>query len=246
MRHDEYTLEELAGALIDYYEKFDKVPHIRDLKNSGYPSPTTFIKYFGSYNKALEYAGLQPHKYTDLSDKSDKCELCGITKTIQWHNKNGLKVCRKCYSSDGNYLKGTLDPKSNIGIRVITEYIVSGVLNSSKKYGNIDIKSGKLRKDNGWYFYKQSASIIPDHYICLGFNEDRTEILRVFVIPRNSNLVTTRGISITNNNSDRTLKYEVDPKPYNSFYKSLNLTTLSEFRNLENNNTNKGGEQHKP
>jgi len=88
-------------------------------------------------------------------------------------------------------------------------------------------------EDDGWSFGKSLSSVIPDYYICTGFNGDRTELTNVWIIPGNSKLVAKTGITISLCNLQRVSKYEVDATLYNNAYKNLDVYTLSEFRNLK-------------
>lgn len=66
-----YTKIELVEMLQDYYNLYEKVPTQRAInKNPSYPSATTFISHFETWNNAIEAAGLEPRtrstaSYTD-------------------------------------------------------------------------------------------------------------------------------------------------------------------------------------
>jgi hypothetical protein len=151
------------------------------------------------------------------------------------------------------YCNGLLSCTSDRGWAVITEHITCVVLGDcininkecfispidlySKRYGNIDVKSSKLsyhKNSYNWNFRKRRRSKIPDYFMCIGFNEDKTQIVKVWLIPSGSDVVNTLGIYITNSNSglERVYTYELDPTPYNEVYQDLDLTMLYEFRNL--------------
>lgn len=109
----------------------------------------------------------------------------------------------------------------------------------SESLGTINVKSSKLFYDTiwnkyYWTFSKPKTQTIPDNYICLGFNETRTNIERVLIIPGDSNLVTKYGIIIINSKRglSRASQYEVDATLYNKVYKNIDITTLPEFRTL--------------
>jgi hypothetical protein len=160
------------------------------------------------------------------------------------------------------YLNGIVKPISTIGIGIITEYVVSKVLSDcikcntvdnfcaeydliSKKYNTINVKSSKLypntkRRRGFWNFAKKYIAKIPNYYICIGFNEDKTEILHVWIIPGNSTLVRNSGIKISNSDIglSRVIKYEVDITPYNEVYQNLDIYSLPEFCNFKQNNIN--------
>lgn len=245
-----YTDDFLISELYRYYKEFGEVPKQRDFRNTfGYPSDQVYKKHFGSWNNALRIVGFQTFKYTNLNNKPNICEICSDTETSRWHDKNGLKVCDKCSSNSRNYLHGELNPDSNGGIAVITEWIVSNVLNDcikcnipehfnfeydliSEKYGTINVKSSKLTSSNDFRFRKPKKQTIPDYYICIGFNEDKSVIKYVWIVPGNSSLVNNSGISISLHNLERAKQYEVDATPYNEVYQNLDIYSLPEFINV--------------
>lgn len=53
-----YTDKELIDFLVDYYNKFNKVPRTRDFDNNDYPDSETYRLRFGSWKNALIKAGL--------------------------------------------------------------------------------------------------------------------------------------------------------------------------------------------
>ena len=52
---------EVLIRLENYIKKTDKVPTTRELSKVGLPCMSTYIRYFGSYNKALEAIGYDPN-----------------------------------------------------------------------------------------------------------------------------------------------------------------------------------------
>jgi len=89
------------------------------------------------------------------------------------------------------------------------------------------------RKNQYWGFHSHKNSKIPDNYVCIGFNVDRTKIEKVWIISGNASIVHT-NICITNSPKglSRAIQYEVDPEPYNKVYQELDIYTLPEFCNL--------------
>lgn len=240
-----------------YYRETGKVPTAKNFHyNYDYPSEYPYMTHFGSWNFALKEAGLQIRKYVNLSNIPNFCELCGTTETTKWLDKDGLKMCYKCYTYYKynslhlhSHSHGMLSPDSTVGMGVITEHIVSEVLNDckkcniktnfhakydliSEKYGTVNVKSFKLAKDNRWKFKKCKSQMIPDHYICIGFDSDKSKIEHVWIIPNNSKLITNTGITIAKNNLARAVMYEVDSTIYNKMYQNLNIYLLPEFKNI--------------
>jgi hypothetical protein len=156
-----------------------------------------------------------------------------------------------------NYLKGELDPDSLTGFATITEYVVIDVLGDAKKekfgapydlvsesLGRVNVKYSVLHKGyrksyvtrkctnyHYWLFSKGKYAFIPDYYICLGMDKYQTEIIRVWIVPGNSEEVSVRGISLNINNEDRLKRYRVDPTQYNTTFQNMDITTKPEFRN---------------
>lgn len=249
--NDEFLLNELKR----FYKENNRSPYEQDMcPVNGYPSFKTFIAHFGSWNKSLINAGLPLNRFKH--DKNTKCYICGSsTITKSWcYDKDKNIICDRCAKGRRDFVEGVLDPNCETGIGIITEHIVYEVLGDcvkcntidnfnlsddliSNKYGTINVKSSKLQFNINrylWHFGKSLGSPISDYYICLGFNENRTEIQHVWIIPGNSNVVSKSGITVSQNNLQRVTLYEVDPNPYNDLYQNLDITTLPEFRNLNN------------
>lgn len=168
-----------------------------------------------------------------------------------------LNKCHKYYLTKRKYLKGIVDPNSKQGITIITEHITSIILNDcikcninynfnneydliSKKYGTINVKSAILYTDkynnSNWKFVHKPTSKMPEIFICIAFNKDRSNIDHVWVIPKESKLIGSYGICIANSikGLTRASKYEIDSIPYNKLYQSLDIYSLPEFCNLNN------------
>lgn len=203
-----YTKDELAGALIDYYETYNKVPTVRDLiENIDYPTPSTFRKHFGSYNKALVYAGLPVNICLSLDKYPDVCKICESTKSIQWHHVCGCKICRNCYDKYRRINQGNTDPKTTMGFSIIIKHVANQVLNDS----NIYVKFSKLYR-NHWNFHACAPAENHTRFLFICFDENKKEILKVFVIPIDADIIKP-NLSITNSKRSlsRLQKYEVDP-----------------------------------
>jgi len=151
---------------------------------------------------------------------------------------------------------GLLDPWCPVGRGVITEHVVYTVLGDcfkcntydnfnapydliSKKYGIINVKSGTLYKRNygayTWSFNIKEHQYIPDYYICVGFDENYNNIIKVWIIPGKSYVVGKYSISITKseNGLKRVKQYEIDAAQYDYIYQTFDILDLPEFRNLD-------------
>jgi len=246
----------LLNELKRFYNINKRTPSQSDFRQKNeYPSVTQYYKNFSSWNTAILLAGLDVNQIKTTLTGDEMCELCKSNHTTDnWRIINGKRLCNKCATGKRYYMKGILQPNCDTAIGVITEYVVYNVLTDSincndlnnfhatydlisNTYGNINVKSAKLCSDKGvfyWRFGKRINQKIPNYYICLGFNENRTDILKVWIIPGTSNLVTKHGIKITNSiiGLKRALQYEVDAAPYNKVYQNLDIYSLPEFCNL--------------
>lgn len=99
-----YTKEQLIYYLKELSKKLKKTPTIKDLKKNKYPSITTYVKRFGSWNRALENASLiiNQKKFT----KQDLIEnLKLLEKEIQKTPMPKDLKNRKWAGSYSSYLK---------------------------------------------------------------------------------------------------------------------------------------------
>ena len=204
---------------------------------------------------------------SDFYKNTLQCKECkrkyNNEKVREYRYKNRDKCLitrRNYYATKHKYLKGITDPNSFQGISIITEHVVYMVLNDcekcntrhnfhapydliSKKYGTINVKSAILHQSNkvspsmSWKFIVKNNLMKPDYYICIGFNEDRSEILKIWIIPSNAKIVKNTAISITNSSKSliKAIQYEVNSAKYNKIYKNLDIYLLPEFCNLNDN-----------
>lgn len=252
-----YTDEDLINELHRFVKENNRTPTQNDLsKDKTYPGYKTYKKYFGSWNNALVVASLPINRLSKLTGE-EVCEKCGVVGVKQYRYKNGQRLCGLCYQHDRNHIHGVLDPNSSAAIGVITEHVVYEVLGDcikcntkdnfnsdydliSEEYGTINVKSSKLckrgkRKSGEWYFEKKRNAAIPNYYVCIGFDENRCKILKVWIIPGFSNVIGICGIHITNSikSLNRVNQYEVMSILYNDRYINLNIYNLSEFKNVK-------------
>lgn len=249
---EKYDDEFLISELQRFYIENTKVPTMKDFQlNKDFPSECTYKLHFGTWNNALRLAGLIPNQIHNKLIGNECCEICKSNNTPIWYYKNNKRICQKCYT-DRNYFYGVLNVTSSTAIGVITEHVVYKVLNDcvkcntrdnfnadydliSNKYKIINVKSAKLHETNNvWLFTKRINSKIPNNYICLGFDKNRIKILKVWIVPENSALITKHGIfiSCSEKGLKRAKQYEVDATLYNEVYQNLDIYTLPEFRNL--------------
>lgn len=61
--HPLYSREQLLAILKDFFYKNQRVPYHAEFRSDPlYPDPSSYVAVFGSWNKALEEAGLNPNK----------------------------------------------------------------------------------------------------------------------------------------------------------------------------------------
>ena len=79
-----YTQKMIIDAFHKFVHDFDKIPTCKDFDNTyGYPSPTTVAQIYGTWNNALQIAGLNIHKSWHKNSENDKCSICGSTTTTE-------------------------------------------------------------------------------------------------------------------------------------------------------------------
>jgi len=259
--NDNAIKTKLINELHKFVAEHGRTPKLKEMRSdNGYPSSTPYIDYFGSFNNALIEAGIQLNRRsTGIEDSV--CYKCGSQATSpNWYydiDKN--IICSRCGAQSRKFIEGTLDPTSTTAFGIITEHIVFLVLQDcikcnnndslhapydliSKTYNNINVKSSKhfyRHGSNGWNFSTPKPSAIPDYYICIGFDEPKTRIQRVWIIPSNGSIVTPSGMRVYDSPRGlaRASQYEVDAEPYNKVYQELDIYTLPEFRNLKDEST---------
>jgi len=128
---------------------------------------------------------------------------------------------------------GIANPFSSFGKALITETAVANALGDCKvnspdssydlysdKFEEVNVKSSHLYK-NTWVFSKHSGEYIPNNYICLRLDEDRSEVIHTYIIPGEINSG-KKGFRVTRN-SKLYSQFEVNSRPYNREYnKNLN------------------------
>ena len=244
----------LISELHRFYEENDRVPTQLDLQGRfGYPSHCAYQNHFGSHNNALKAANLPLNQYQDhWQDGTETCCKCGRSReqTIQWYTKGlpkGQVICRSCYSKP-DYKSGKLDKDTTVGKATISEQIVKNVLNLEEKhncnftcgfgykvdlyhkdrYKYINVKDSKLYyviEHNPYWYFNLTQKVTPDTYVMLGYDEDRKNILKVWITDAIDDLVydektekLKRSLSITNDifsGLKKAKPWKVDPKPYN-------------------------------
>lgn len=255
-----YTEQELIDELHRFVRENDKIPKAIEMSNkNGYISYQTYANHFGSFNNGVEKAGYEPYQTNEKRTGLETCCVCGNYKkeNQRWITKGlakGNVMCVNCYAkSYRDYMNNNLDKNSEVGFAFISQRVVANVLGlelkydcnckygfkapidlyHKDKYKYINVKASHLHSDNSWKF-KLTQREIPDTYIMLGFSQDKKDILRVWITDPLDDLTYERKyIGITNNiNSGikRAKPWEVDSKPYNNAYHSMNLNNCSVLR----------------
>ena len=210
----------------------------------GYPSYRAYYEHFGSFNNALIVARLKINVFKHRLDGTETCSYCGrradeIPNFRSWIYHNDTRYCRQ-HGQHGipDYVIGNLNKKSSTGKAFVSQRIVAKVLGLQLKndcncsvnfehpfdlydkdrYDMINVKDSMLLNDNAWHFNLNQKET-SDTYILVGFDENRKNILHVWITDPLDDLTYQRkSIGITNNIDNgltRAKPWEVDPKPYN-------------------------------
>lgn len=197
--------------------------------------------------------------------KGIKCCICSTDLSSnnagrnKYYGENG-NWNRKSYLCDNCYCKSKtqcrtmcVDPKSNLGMSIISEKIIGDFLGIKscnekmnnysfpidmlhhEKYGKIDVKASSLRQD-GKSRFNTRRKVDCDHYFLLGFDKNMRIIDVVYIVANDEWIASIPRIEITRN-SVRTSVYDkflVDPKPYNDIYVNLKMDDLPMLRNDNN------------
>lgn len=248
-----YTNKEfLINELKRFYEIYGKSPTSDDMgKHGGFPSMRGYRDYFNSWNDALEAAGLNLNMTNEKRTGLETCCVCGDYKkeNQRWITKGlpkGQVMCTRCYKKYNSlYMNGSLSVNSDLGFALVSEKVVAKTLGLNEKqecnisvkftykydlydndkYYDINVKASHLLKHNAWVFtFKNKYT--PSTYILVGFDENRKNILHVWITDPLDDL-TYDKVTISITNSERGLKrakpWEVDAKPYNDSYHSTSL-----------------------
>lgn len=100
-KNQSYTDEQLLDELRNFTIENGRIPSGRDFDiNKNYPSKTVYSNWFGSWNKALEKAGLNINmKMTDSSITDHEL----IKKLIQFYNEDGKAPARRDFVKNPKY-----------------------------------------------------------------------------------------------------------------------------------------------
>lgn len=175
-----------------------------------------------------------------------KCEICDNdinTSNITYIRT--YRVCPGCYSGFKLYCKGNIDPNSPTGLKVISKHILSHVLEyckpdlhvgfnyslQSESLGKVQLRCDVLHR-NSWKFYDMNNPEV-DYYFLLGYNKDKTEILKVWCIPGNDPIINSTRLRVHNNKTGwcRFEEYELDSEVFNNEYWDISYASIPEFRN---------------
>lgn len=161
-----YTDNELINYIKEFYNKNRKPPSITDFNgNPDYPSHSTIVYRFGTWNNALKLADLD----------ADTLVKKGIMECSYHKGRAFEMIVNKSFKKDSSDLSGQNCNSPFDGI-------------CPRGY-NYDAKSsklvqGKTENSKGWFFHFRNKQIDTIQYFILGgFNKDYTELLHVWIIP---------------------------------------------------------------
>ena len=250
------TRNYLINEIKRFYDENDVVPGKRDMVVSyGYPYILEFINEFGSWNNSVEAAGFKAKKWRRITGE-EICVICGTKETGHWCNSDKGRVCNNCYCRQkADYVNGLLDINSAVGFGFLGQRIVANKLGlelkydcnctkgfghggfdllqlDNEKYGRIQVKVSILRnRNNGTSSFWQFSSVDEyrcDNYIMLGFNEDKSDIIKAWIIKFDSVVINNKkSLTVTYEQVIHTAleihikKCEVDAELYNKAYHSM-------------------------
>ena len=243
----------IVNEIQRFYDENNRVPELIDMKiYNGYPSAYEVVNEFGSWNNAVEASGFKPRFKRHTGD--EVCCICGATETRQWYNSDNGKICTSCYKLQrADYTKGLLDIDSAAGFGFLGQRIVANKLGlelkydcncsvkwnhpnfdlfDSKRYGRIDVKATTLTYNSSslrWYF-NLGDGFECDNYIMLGFSKSRKDIIKVWIIPSNNNILEHKKSLSVYLNPKRigktarvVIEHEGYVKTYNDTFHSMSL-----------------------
>lgn len=122
-----YTRQQMLESIVRFYKENGRVPRYEEFtKKNGYPNHGTIVKYFGSWNKAIEEAGFAVNRLVNLTEE----ELLIYLKRFE------DEYDRPPVASELNNLK------NNPRYPNLTQYIRRfGSLEKAKKLIDMDIDS---------------------------------------------------------------------------------------------------------
>ena len=153
-QYAKYTDEELLDYLTRFYEEYGKPPGVMDfVYNPGYPNVMTYIRRFGSFQKALKLVGL------DVDSIIEK----GVIVTSDQKARFSEILIRDHFKIHPTDLAG--ENKKSPCDGICPNGMTYDVKTSSKLHG----KYYQFKTDNK---HKEDIEL----YYLLGFNEDFTEL----------------------------------------------------------------------
>ena len=253
-----YSDEFLISELHRFVSENNRNPRQINMQGKfGYPEFSTYHYRFGSFNIALEIAGLELNQYQNhWQDGSETCDNCGKSNIgYRWSYQNNMRLCEKCRHG-AKYKFNNLSSNSSVGRGFISQRVVAKVLDlelkddcncnvnfghpfdlyDKGKYNYINVKSQMLNIINNWCF-NLSQKEVPDTYIMLGFDRNRKNIIHVWITDAVDDLVfdektekLKKGICIKDDvfsGLKRAEPWEVDAKPYDDILHSMSLDNCS-------------------
>lgn len=178
------------------------------------------------------------YKYRVKGVWDGKSYLCINCWKIEYH-KNVQKLNPYSHNniikSMADFRTGNLRKDSETGKSIIDQAIVAKIFQSedlnikmdnlgwyidieNKEFGKIDVKGAKI-SDDGWMFNNR-RKIECDTYVCLGYDRNRENIDKIWIIYNEDDITNIGNIHIRIN-SIKYEKFEIDNTLYNDVYHSL-------------------------
>ena len=171
----------------------------------------------------------------EISNKSDRCIDCdclliGVIPTDEYHKIDEGYICNNCKDKRDGILP-YINPKSAVWKGTVAELIVEEALDITENYntthkfnhkydlykkelGTINVKS--INNYNTMWTFDMLQKHIPDTYIFVAFNEDRSIIEHVWIIPSNAKIIKNKTkLIVSNTTISEVLKFEDNIDKYN-------------------------------
>lgn len=174
-KNETYKKEELLKLIIDFHDKYNRVPTIEDFKKLNYPSNTVYRKNFGGWIQAIELSGLEPNVKLKILSKQEKSEIiskyldgvttkeianvyrCAESTIFEILKKNNIKLKNKKWTEEQiQFMKNNYHLlKTDEIVKELKVYSKQNIYEKAYELG--------LNKEDVYWSDKE-LKIIKDHY----------------------------------------------------------------------------------
>jgi len=160
---DHYTEDDLLSYINKFKQEYGFISKLKFKRDSDYPSSNTVSRFFGSWNKGVEKAGIEPNEIgvsTEENYTGKSVNLFGRN----WRNKRELALirddfmCRNCNSENNlefHHLKPRVSYRKS-DVFTVDESNKTNNLVTLCKSCHINVEGGKMAPTNG-----NRAELVP-------------------------------------------------------------------------------------